>query len=93
MTLAEFWDATITETLMFIQAFKWRMDEKSRSDLWHAWHVAALAGANFSKSGMPQLATVLPPRRTLHTVPLTHAEEAAMWERWAAQYPEPERAS
>jgi hypothetical protein len=93
MTLAEFWAATVTETLMVIQAFAWRNGEQIRADLYHAWHTAALAGANFSKSGMPALRTVVPPRKVADPVPMTPEQEAAHWERWASQYPQPERAA
>lgn len=87
MSLAEFWEATPRETLMFIRTAAWRVGEQSRVALWHAWHTAALAGSNFSKDGIPKLSTILPPPRKRDR-PMTIAEEVRHWERWAAQYPE-----
>ncbi len=86
MTLSEFWAATITETLMVIRASHWRMDEQQRLLMWHAWHTAALAGANFGKNGIPSLKGLMPKKRTAPPRPMTVEEEAAIWRAWAQEH-------
>jgi len=71
---------------MFIQAYRWRMDEQARGDLWHAWHTAALAGANFSRNGMPPLSRVLPERASAPKRPLTVDQERDLWMAWAQDH-------
>jgi hypothetical protein len=61
MTLAEFWRATPRETVMCIQAARWRDEEATRRAMSAAWHTANLAGSTFSGK-MPRHDTFLPPR-------------------------------
>ncbi len=70
---------------MFIQAYRWRMDEQRRDALWAAWHTAVLAGANFSKSGVPPLAQLMPQRQGAR-VALTLEQEAMIWRAWAQDH-------
>jgi len=88
MLLADFWQATITETHMLIQAYRWRLDEQRRTMMWHAWHTAALAGASFGKSGIPSLSSLLPakPVASARPRPLTLEQEASIWRAWAQQH-------
>ncbi len=83
MSLADFWEATPRETLMFIRAAAWRSEERVRLTIMHAWHTAALAGANFSKGGMPKLSSILPDRHQRAMQPLTPEQEVGHWLRWA----------
>ena len=55
MTPAEFWELTPRETFMYITASVWRLTQQHRSDLWAAWHVAALTRGE----KLPALRTVL----------------------------------
>jgi hypothetical protein len=86
MLLADFWEATITETHMFIQAYRWRLDEQRRTMMWHAWHTAALAGASFGQGGIPALSSLLPARPGPRPRALTLDQEATLWRAWAQEH-------
>ncbi len=84
MTLSEFWRVTPRETVMFIQAARWRREQDQRQALEVAWHTAnQAAGAVFGKQ-KPLDQWLKRPAHLNYNRP---KDVAAYLERWASQFP------
>lgn len=95
MTLETFWTVTLREVFMCIAAASWRRGDRERHEMRIAWHTANLAGAAFSKEGMPALRAFVPPteaeqrlEREASLRPMTIDEEVGYWNRLAKAHPQ-----
>jgi len=91
MTLETFWNVTLREVFMVIQAEGWRRTERERHEMRVAWHTARLAGAAFSQAGMEPLSRLVPPTYAEELAerdapPMTVADEVSYWQALAIQH-------
>lgn len=81
MRVAEFWDVTLQEVLMFIRADRWRWERREHIAMATAWHTVNLKHVAQSQKRLPALKDFLyPPRTSDGVVHITPKQEWARWE-------------